>query len=162
MLTAFSVPLLACRSFLAVWLSRGYGTGLYQLFFLSHNETVQLLREFKKFLKHFHTVNFLWVLLFYYFIYLPFKCFPSTHLPCTSLPPPSPPLCLWEGAHPPTYPLPPHLSSILLLWSIKSPWGQVHPLPLRPDKAVLCYVCKGSHGPAHVWLVGGLVPGNSE
>jgi len=37
-----------------------------------------------------------------------------------------------------------------------------HPLPLMPEKAILCYICSRSHGSLPVYsLVGGLVPGNS-
>jgi hypothetical protein len=57
-----------------------------------------------------------------------------------------------------------HLTALATPFSggIKPPQDQEPPLPLMPDKAVLCYICSGSHGPAHVYtLVGGLVPGSS-
>jgi hypothetical protein len=39
---------------------------------------------------------------------------------------------------------------------------QALPLPLMPDKAVLCYISSRGHGPVLVYfLVGGLVPGSS-
>jgi hypothetical protein len=39
----------------------------------------------------------------------------------------------------------------------------VPPLPLTPDKVVLCYISIGSHESAHVYfLVGSLVPWSSE
>jgi len=43
-------------------------------------------------------------------------------------------------------------------------YGNKHiPLPLRPDKAVLSYICSRDHGPACVCsLVDGLVSGSSE
>ena len=59
------------------------------------------------------------------------------------------PLCLYEDAPPPTHPLPPHLSSIPLCWGIKPPQDQEPPLPLMPDKAILCYICSWSHGSLH-------------
>ena len=50
-----------------------------------------------------------------------------------------------------TYPLPPHPSSIPLLWGIKPPQDQTHACPLKSGKTLLCYLCsrqgKG-HGPA--------------
>ena len=57
----------------------------------------------------------------------------------------SPPLCLYEGAPPPTYLLPPHCSSIPLCWGIVSPQDQEPLFPLMPDKAILCYKCSWSH-----------------
>jgi hypothetical protein len=39
----------------------------------------------------------------------------------------------------------------------------VHPLPLRPDKTILCYICIRGHVPGPIYsLVGGLIPGSSE
>jgi hypothetical protein len=47
-----------------------------------------------------------------------------------------PPLpCFYEGAPPPTYPLPFHCPSIPLHWGIKPSQDQGPPLPLMPDKA---------------------------
>jgi hypothetical protein len=46
---------------------------------------------------------------------------------------------------------PPHPFSIPLLWNIKPPQDQLPSLPLMPDEAVLCYICSGSHGPAHIY-----------
>jgi hypothetical protein len=64
--------------------------------------------------------------------------------------------------HPPTH-LPPHTSSIPLWWSNRSLQDQGPPLPLMPNKAILCYICSWSHGSLHVYsLVGGLVPGCSD
>jgi hypothetical protein len=65
----------------------------------------------------------------------------------------------------PPYPhsLEPHPSNFALLWGIKPPQDQPPPLPLMPDKTVLCYLCSRSHGSGHVYsLLGGLVPGSSE
>lgn len=52
-----------------------------------------------------------------------------------------PPLCLYEGAPPPTHPLPPNHSSIPLRWDIKSPQDPGPPLPLMSNKVILCYIC---------------------
>jgi hypothetical protein len=85
---------------------------------------------------------------------------PSTHLPIPS-PFCPPPLCVYEGAPPRTHPLPPDHSSIPLHWSNEPSWDQGPPLPLMPDKAILCYICGWSHGSLHVCsLVGGLVLGS--
>jgi hypothetical protein len=70
----------------------------------------------------------------------------------------------YEGTPLPTthYPLLPHLPSIPLHWSIEPPQDQGPPLPLMPDKAILCYICIWIHGSLHVYfLVGGFVPGSS-
>jgi hypothetical protein len=65
--------------------------------------------------------------------------------------------------HPPTHPLPPHCPSITLHWGIKSSQDQRPPLPLMPNKAILCYICIWSHGSLFVYsLVDGLVPGSSR
>jgi hypothetical protein len=72
--------------------------------------------------------------------------------------PPTPPLfpCFYEGAPPKTHLLQPKRPSIPLF---KLPQDQGAPLPLMPDKAILCYTCVGSHGSHHVYtLIGGLVP----
>ena len=74
---------------------------------------------------------------------------PHTHhpIPLSSLPPPTPDS---------------HCSGIRLQWGIKPPQDQGPPLPLMPDKAILCYICSWSNGCLHVYtLVGSLVPGNS-
>ena len=90
---------------------------------------------------------------------IPLLGYPSTHPSHPILPP----LCLYEGAPPPTHPLLPHCSSIPLHWGIKPPQDQGAPLPLMPDKVILCYICSWSHGSFHVYsLVGGLVPGSSR
>ena len=52
--------------------------------------------------------------------------------------------------------------AIPLCWGIKLAYYQRPPLPLMPDKAILCYICSWSHGSFHVFsLVGGLVPVSS-
>jgi hypothetical protein len=73
-----------------------------------------------------------------------------------------PPLCLYEGATPPTHPLLPHRSSMTLCWGIEPPQDQGPSLPLIPDKAILFYICSWSHGSLHVYsFVGDLVPWSS-
>jgi hypothetical protein len=83
----------------------------------------------------------------------------QTHYPIFPL------LCLYEGAPPPTHPptySPPNPSSIPLYWGNKLKLDQGSPVPLMPDKAILCYILSRDHGPNHVYsLVGGLVPGSS-
>ena len=81
-------------------------------------------------------------LLLNYIIYLHSKC------------------CLWGGTSTLTYsPTNSHLSHIYisLPWDVKSLQDWVHPLPLRPDKAVLYYICDWSHGTAMYaigwWLI---------
>ena len=82
-----------------------------------------------------------------YFIYLHFKkLFPfqvpsplTSHLI-------HPPLCFFfEFDHPPTHQLSLPPSSIPLFWGTKMPQDQDCPLPLRPDMAVLCYLCSWGH-----------------
>jgi hypothetical protein len=73
-----------------------------------------------------------------------------------------PPSCFYECATPPTQPLPPHCSSIPLHWDTEPSQDQGPPLPLMPDKAILCYICSWSHGSLHVYsFVGGLAPETS-
>lgn len=87
------------------------------------------------------------------------------------LSPPGPPLpefftsypshLLLRRCSPPIVLCPPYPTlGIPLLWLISSLLDQVHPLPLRTDKAVLCYICPGGHGPAQVPLC--LVSGGSQ
>jgi hypothetical protein len=60
------------------------------------------------------------------------------------------------------FPLPPPYPGIPLYWIIKPPQDQGPPLPLMPDKAIICYLHGWSHGFLHVYsLVGGLVTGSS-
>jgi hypothetical protein len=63
---------------------------------------------------------------------------------------------------PPTYPLLPHHPNISPPLGIKLSQDQGPPLPLMPDKAILCNICSWSHGSLYVYsLVNGLVPGSS-
>jgi hypothetical protein len=72
------------------------------------------------------------------------------------------PLCLYEGAPKPTHPLLLHCSSIPLCWGIKPPHDKGPPLPLIPDKAILCYISWEIHAYLNIYsLVDGLVPGKS-
>ena len=71
--------------------------------------------------------------------------------------------CPYEGAPPPTHPLPPHHSSIPLRWGIKPLQDQGPLLPLMPHKASSATYAAGATGSLHVYsLVGGLVPGSSR
>ena len=97
-----------------------------------------------------------------YFNYLHFKCCPPSlcPLPNPLIPSPSPlPL---RGGTPPTHTLQHQPSTIPLHWDIKPPQNQRSPLPLIPDKAVLCYICTWSHGPIpYTFFFDGLVPGRA-
>ena len=80
---------------------------------------------------------------------------PSANLPFHS------PLLFASKRVLPTHPLEPHPSSIPLCWGIKPPQNQGPSLPLKPDKAILCYIFSWSHGSLHVYsLVSDLVPGS--
>jgi hypothetical protein len=71
--------------------------------------------------------------------------------------------CLYEGAPPPTHPLPSSHPSIPLHWGIKHPQDQRPLLPLLSNKAILCHICCQPHRSLHVnSLVGGPVPGSSR
>jgi hypothetical protein len=63
-------------------------------------------------------------------------------------------------SHPPTHS---HLPSLAFPTLGNEPSQNQWPLlPLRANKATLCYMCSWSHGSLHVYsLVGGLVPGSS-
>jgi hypothetical protein len=64
--------------------------------------------------------------------------------------------------YPPTHPLPSHHPSIPLCCSLQHPQDQGTPLPLMPDKAIICYICNWSHGSLHMYTMeGGLVPVSS-
>ena len=102
---------------------------------------------------------FLFNWIFYLFTFQMLSSFlvssPETPYTC-----PSP--CLYKGAHPPTHSLPPPCPGIPLHWGMEPSQDQGPPLPLMPDKAILCYICSWSHGFLHVYsLVGDLVPGSS-
>ena len=80
----------------------------------------------------------------------------SPLLPCTL------PFASKKVPHPPTPPVPSHPSSISLLWGNVTPQDHGSPLPLMPDKAILCYKCSWSHGLTHInSLVVDLVAGSS-
>ena len=42
-------------------------------------------------------------------------------------------------------------TSIPLCWGIEPSQNQRSPLPLMPDKAILCYICSWSPGSLHVY-----------
>ena len=52
---------------------------------------------------------------------------------------------------PPTYTHLPQWPSVPLSWVIKPPQDQGAPLPVMPDKAILCYISSWSHGSPHVY-----------
>jgi hypothetical protein len=57
----------------------------------------------------------------------------------------------------------PQCPSIHLCWAIKPPQDHGSPLPVMPDKALLCYICSWWQGSLHLYsLVSGLVPGSSR
>lgn len=90
------------------------------------------------------------------FIYIPNVASLSSPPSMSSSPPPHSPLLLRRYSSTPNS----LLTSVPLPWGIKFIWDKVHCLPMRPDKAVLCYICAGvwGHGSAHVCsLVDGLV-----
>jgi hypothetical protein len=71
---------------------------------------------------------------------------------------PLPTFFLYEGAPLLTHPFSPQWSSIPLHWLIKSTEDQVSPLPLIPDRVILCYISSWKPGYFHVYsVVGGLV-----
>jgi len=63
--------------------------------------------------------------------------------------PPSP--YFYEDAPPPIYPRPLHGPGIPLYWGIEPSEDQGPLLPLMPNNAVLCYICRWSHGSLHVY-----------
>jgi hypothetical protein len=96
--------------------------------------------------------SYLFYWLFYLFTFqmlFPFQV--SFHSPLSSVPSP----CFYEGAPLPTHPLLPQQPSIPLSWVIKPPQDQEDSLPVKPDKAILCYISIWRHGyPLYtLWLV---------
>jgi hypothetical protein len=72
------------------------------------------------------------------------------------------PTCFYDSANPPMHPFLPHSPSIPLHWHIKPSQDQRPPFPLMPNKAILCYICRCSHGSPHMYsLVGDLIPRRS-
>jgi hypothetical protein len=68
----------------------------------------------------------------------------------------SPPPASGRGfLHPPTHSHIPALHSPNLGAYIKPSYHQGSLLPLMPDKANLCYICSGSHGSLHVYVLFG-------
>jgi hypothetical protein len=95
-----------------------------------------------------------------YFLYLHFTCYPLSWSVPTLYSLPS--TCFYEAVPPPTHPFLPPCPGIPLQWDIGPSQDQGPRLPLMPDKAILCYICRWSSGSLHVSsLVGGLVPRNS-
>jgi hypothetical protein len=84
-----------------------------------------------------------------YFIYLHFKCYLLSHFSLYKSPIPSSlPLSLL-GCSPPPPPSHSYLSALAfhyLSWVMKPPQDHAAPLPVMPDKAVLCYISIWSCG----------------
>ena len=73
--------------------------------------------------------------------------------------PPSPPSSSSMKVLP--HPLLPQHPSIPLHCVIEPPQDQWAPLPMMPDKAILCYISRWSHACFHVYsFVGSLFPGS--
>ena len=106
------------------------------------NKNSTSLTFFKSNYLIFHITYLFQVFLFFgYFINIHFKFYPFP-----GSPPPEnllshPSSCFYGGVSPPTHPLQPANTCILLHWSIKPSQAQGHLLQLMPDKAILCYIC---------------------
>jgi hypothetical protein len=101
----------------------------------------------------------------YFFIYISNGIYPLSTIPPRNplftpsssffyevIPPPT---------HPPSHPLPGLCPGIPLPWRFEPSQDQGPLLPLMPDKAILCYICRWSCVPFSLYtLVRGLVPGN--
>lgn len=109
-----------------------------------HVQVHSFLHSFSAFIGNF---------IFYITNVFPLHSFPSTntlyHLP----------LPYHYKGEPPTHsPLPPQLPSIHLCWGIEPLQDKGPPLPLVPDKEILCYIWGWSHGdPPPLFLWTGLV-----
>ena len=97
--------------------------------------------------------------MFYLFAFQMLSPF-SVSPPQTPIPSPFP-ASMRVFPHPPTC-SPPHHPSIPLHWGIEPSQDQGPLFLLMPDKTILCYICRWSHGSLHMYsLVGVLVPGSS-
>ena len=89
--------------------------------------------------------------IFYWLVYI------FTFQMLSPFPNPIPSPWLYEGAPPLAYPFLPQCHSIPLPWVIKTPYDQGAPIPVMPDKAILCYISSWSHGfpplMCTLWLV---------
>jgi hypothetical protein len=83
--------------------------------------------------------TFLLVILLIYISNVILPSFPSAN-PLASEPI-FPPNYFYEGAPSPIPSLLSHQPIISLHWGIEPPQDQGCPLPLMPDKAILCYIC---------------------
>jgi hypothetical protein len=101
--------------------------------------------------------SFLTVIFVGYFLCLHVKCYQFPGHPRNLLSRlPSP--CFYESVPPHTHSLLPPYPGVPLHWDIQSSQDQGPFCPLMPNKAILCYICRGSHGYS---LIGGLVPRSS-
>jgi hypothetical protein len=112
-------------------------------------------KEIKKEIKDF----FFKKSLFYLFTFQMISPFPVSPLQTSFL---SLHHCFYAGPPSPIHPLQPYYLSIILCGDIQ-PSKDLSPLlPLMPEKAILWFMCSGSHGSLHVHsLVDGLVSGSS-
>jgi hypothetical protein len=102
------------------------------------------------------------ILVIYLSNVIPFPGFLPENPHHTPLPPVSMKVLSHLTTHPPTHPLLPHHPSISLCWCIKHSQDQGFPLPMMPDKAIVCYICRWSHESLQVYcLVGSLVSRSS-
>jgi hypothetical protein len=86
----------------------------------------------------------IYLLLIILFIYI------SNHIPLPSYPCTNAHSIPFVSMRMLLHPLLPHCSSIPLCWGINPPQDQGPPLPLMPDKAILCYICIWSYGSLHI------------
>ena len=95
---------------------------------------IYMLHHPTKVLAHIHS----WQLYFFIgcFIYVHFKYYLLSQFPLWKAPTPTSSPCFYEGALPPTHPLPPHCPSILLHWGIKPSKHQGPLLLVMPEKAL--------------------------
>ena len=98
-----------------------------------------------------------------HFLYLHLKCYPLFPFLSGNALSQSPfPAFMRVFSPAPTHPLRPPCPVIPLHWGIKLSQNQRSLLSLMPDKAILCYICRWSHGSLHVYsMVGDLVPESS-
>ena len=99
---------------------------------------------------------FYWIFSLFAFQMLSLFLFHLQKLPRSSLL-----LLLYESVPVYNHPQPPHYPGITLEYQPSQDHGPL--LPLKPYKAIVCFICNQSHGFLHVYsLFGCLVPRSSE